>query len=80
MASIIFYWKIKMTFEVTLKQLRAADACIEGYNKLVCHLSGRPFDAEKETHIRFANKESISILTILESNGIDDTLWALRCL
>ena len=69
-----------MKFEVTLKQLRDADACIEGYNKLVCHLSGKPFDAEKETHTRFAHKESISILTILESNGLDDALWALRCL
>ena len=69
-----------MTFKLTLKQLRDADACIEGYNKLVCHLSGKEFDAEKETHIRFAHKESISILTILESNGIDDALWALRCL
>ena len=69
-----------MTFKITLKQLRDADACIEGYNKLVCHLSGKEFDAEKETHIRFAHNESISILTILESNGIDDALWALRCL
>ena len=69
-----------MTFKLTLKQLRDADACIEGYNKLVCHLSGKEFDAEKETHIRFAHNESISILTILESNGIDDALWALRCL
>ena len=69
-----------MTFKLTLKQLRDANACIEGYNKLVCHLSGKPFDAEKETHIRFAHKESISILTILESNGLDDALWALRCL
>ena len=66
-------------FEVTLKDLRGADACVEGYNKLVCHLSGKPFDADRETHIRFAHKKPVSILTILESNGIDDALWALRC-
>ena len=64
---------------VTLKQLRKAKACIEGYNKLVCALSGKTFNAERETYIRFKHDEPISIKTILESNGLEDALWATRC-
>ena len=68
-----------MAFTVTLKDLRDADACVEGYNKLVCSLKGVDFDESKETHIRCAHKEPINIAYIAESNGIDDALWALRC-
>lgn len=64
---------------VTLKQLRKAEACIEGYNKLVCALSGKTFNAERETHIRFEHDEPISIAYILESNGFDNALWATQC-
>ncbi len=64
---------------VTLKQLRKAEACIEGYNKLVCALSGKTFNAERETYIRFKHDEPISIAHILESNGFYDALWATQC-
>lgn len=65
----------------TLKQLPEAGACIEGYNKVVRALQGEQFsdkDAERETYIRFSHKEPISLAFILESNGTDDALWALR--
>ena len=62
----------------TLKALREHNACVEGYNKLVCHLSGEEYDEEKTSHIRFHYDKEINILTILESNGLDDALWALR--
>ena len=69
-------------FNVTLKSLREARACHEGYNKVVRALQGKPFtadDAHRETYIRFAHKEPIPIVDILKSNGLDDALWALRC-
>ena len=69
-------------FNVTLKSLRDAGTCTEGYNKVVRALQGKPFtadDAHRETYIRFAHKEPIPIVDILKSNGLDDALWALRC-
>jgi hypothetical protein len=65
----------------TLKALRTKCACFEGYNELVRSLQGKPFSAEDkelETYIRFAYKEPISLATIVESNGLDDALWAMR--
>jgi len=65
----------------TLKALRAEGACFWGYNKLVRALQGKPFsdeDDERESYIRFAHKAPIPLATIIESNGIDDALWALR--
>ena len=66
-------------FEVTLKNLRKSGACKDGYNRLVCSLSGQEFDEDRETYIRFKRDEPISILHILESNDLDDALWALQC-
>lgn len=72
-----------MNYAVTLKELRKAGACTKGYtkgyNKLVCRLSGKTFNPERETYIRFKYDEPISIKTILESNGFNDALWATRC-
>ena len=70
-------------YEVTLKDLRQAKACIAGYNKVVCSLQGQPFTDEHrdmKSYIRFAYKEPISLLFILENNGLSDTLWALQCI
>ncbi len=70
-------------FHVTLQALRKARACTAGYNRLVRTIQGKEFndaDAGRETHIRFAYKAPISILAILESNGLDDAMWALRCI
>ena len=69
-------------FSVTLKDLRSANACFEGYNKVVRVLQGREFtpeDAGLKHYLRFKHSESIDLLSILESNGLDDTLWAFRC-
>ena len=65
-------------FQVTLKDLRANHACISGYNKLVCALTGQEFGGERETYIRYRHDEPIGIEYILDSNGLDDALWALR--
>ena len=70
-----------MTWTVTLKQLRAAGACISGYNKLIRSLQGKPFteaDRLRESHIRFVHKEEIHLRFILDSNGLDDALWAAQ--
>ena len=65
----------------TLAQLRKAHACVEGYNKLVRALQGKPFtseDEERTTHLRFNHKGEIPLSFILEANGPEDALWALR--
>lgn len=67
-------------WEVTLKQLRDAGACFEGYNKVVCMLSGRPLDASRESYMRFKHSAPISLIDIAEHSGLDDALWATQCL
>ena len=67
---------------VTLKQLRYAGACKEGYNKVVRALQGQAFtdaDEERKSYINFKHNEPISLLSILESNDLDDALWAIWC-
>lgn len=64
----------------TLPQLRKHGACVDGYNKLVRALQGKPFtseDEERVTHIRFKHEAEIPLEFILDSNGLDDALWAL---
>ena len=70
-------------FTVTLAGLRKAGACYSGYNKVVRAIQGRQFteeDADRESYIRFNHKDPVSIRSILESNGLDDALWAFRCI
>ena len=70
-------------FHVTLPLLRQHRACFDGYNRVVRSLQGVPFTAEDRDsyrYLRFEHKEPISLAFILESNGLDDALWALRCL
>jgi hypothetical protein len=74
--------KIMNKFTVTLADLRKAGACIEGYNRLVRALQSKEFtvaDDGRNSYIRWAYKEPISIEYILNSNGLDDALWSLRC-
>ena len=69
-------------FEVTLKDLRKAGACYTGYNKVVRALQGESFtevDNDRNSYLTHKNDKPISLLSILESNGLDDALWALRC-
>ena len=59
----------KTTLTTTFNRLRAARACADGYRKLATHLgSVDTYGADKP----------INLLTVLESNGLDDTLWCLR--
>jgi hypothetical protein len=51
----------------TLKAIKKHVPCTDGWHNLLKHLGKTE-----------ADNEPLSILTILESNGIDDALWALR--
>ncbi|MCL4651600.1 hypothetical protein L0Z19_09225 [Burkholderia multivorans] len=69
-------------FTVTLAALRKAGACYDGYNKLVRSLQGQPFTEEDEnrnSYIHFKHDAEIPLVDVLNSNGIDDALWSLRC-
>ncbi|MBU9534624.1 hypothetical protein KTE49_29765 [Burkholderia multivorans] len=69
-------------FTVTLAALRKAGACYDGYNKLVRSLQGQPFTEENEdrnSYIHFKHDAEIPLVDVLNSNGIDDALWSLRC-
>ncbi|MCA8376319.1 hypothetical protein LGM80_23430 [Burkholderia multivorans] len=69
-------------FTVTLDALRKAGACYKGYNKLVRSLEGETFsaeDADRNSYIHFKHDAEIPLVDVLNSNGIDDALWSLRC-
>ena len=51
----------------TLNKIRKHNPCAEGWKKLLAHLSKSSGDDDK-----------LPLLTILEYNGFDDALWALR--
>ena len=70
-------------FRVTLADLRKHEACYEGYNKVVRSIKGVPFtvkDEDRESYIKFSHKHPISLISIAENNGLDDAIWATRCL
>ncbi|MCA8389222.1 hypothetical protein LGN11_26335 [Burkholderia multivorans] len=69
-------------FTVTLDALRKAGACYEGYNKLIRSIQGETFSAEdaaRNSYIHFKHDAEIPLVDVLNSNGIDDALWSLRC-
>ena len=51
----------------TLNQVRAKSPCSEGWAKLLAHLGKTK-----------ADDEPLSIIAVLDSNGLDDALWCLR--
>lgn len=51
----------------TLNAIRAQHPCPDGWYKLLRHLGKTQ-----------ADDETLPLVTILDSNGIDDTLWCLR--
>ena len=53
--------------KTTLNQIREKSPCADGWKKLLAHLSKTQ-----------ADDEPISIVTIINSNGLDDALWCLR--
>src|SRR3972149_4140819 len=54
--------------ETTLNQIRAKKPCKKGWAKLLASLGKTSVD-----------DEPLSIITILESNGLGDALWCLQC-
>jgi len=53
--------------KTTLNKIRAHSPCTSGWAQLLAHLGKTK-----------ADNEPLSIITILESNGLDDALWCLR--
>lgn len=51
----------------TLNKIRAHGPCSDGWAKLLRHIGKTQ-----------ADDEPVSLLTILDSNGLDDALWCLR--
>lgn len=51
----------------TLDKIRACNPCADGWRKLLAYLGKTRTD-----------DEPLDLLTILDSNGLDDALWALR--
>jgi hypothetical protein len=56
-----------MTTYTTLNKIRAHAPCADGWAKLLRHLGKTQPD-----------DEPLALTTILDSNGLDDTLWCLR--
>ncbi len=55
------------SMKTTLNAIRAFYPCVSGWKKLLAHLGKtKPDD------------EPLPIITVLESNGLDDALWCLR--
>ena len=54
------------TYTTTLNAIRAASPCMDGWEKLLSHLGKTK-----------ADDEPLPLLTILDSNGLDDALWVL---
>jgi hypothetical protein len=53
--------------KTTLNKIREQHPCHDGWEKLLKHLGKTK-----------ADDESLSLITVLESNGLDDALWCLR--
>jgi hypothetical protein len=54
--------------KTTLNLIRAKSPCADGWKKLLTHLGKTE-----------ADDDPLALLTVLESNGLDDALWTLRC-
>jgi len=53
--------------KTTLNKIREKSPCTNGWKKLLAHLGKTQ-----------ADDEPLSLITILDSNGLDDALWCLR--
>lgn len=56
-------------FYTTLRRIRGCWPCVDGWNTLLSHLG--------KTH---EDDDPLSLLQILESNGLVDAVWALRAI
>jgi len=69
--------------KVTLEQLRTAGPCKEGYNRGVRLLQGEPFteeDAYRTTYLGCDHDQPIPLEEIADRLGLQEALWATRCL
>ena len=57
-----------MRIYTTLNRIRQADPCTEGWTKLLAFLNKTQ-----------ADDDPLDLLTILESNGVQDCLWSFQC-
>ena len=53
--------------KTTLNKIRSHSPCADGWEKLLTHLGKTK-----------ADDEPLDLLTILDSNGLDDTIWCFR--
>jgi hypothetical protein len=58
-----------MTATITLNQIRNHKPCTDGWKKLLQYLNKTQ-----------ADDEPLTLLTVLDSNGLDDAIWCLRAL
>jgi len=59
-----------MKLTTTLHKIKEAHVCADGYRKLAKHLGGCE---------SYGMDTEINLLTVLESNGVQDMIWCLRC-
>jgi hypothetical protein len=59
-----------MKLTTTLHKIKAAHACADGYRTLAKHLGGCE---------SYGMDTEINLLTVLESNGVQDMIWCFRC-
>jgi hypothetical protein len=59
---------MEYTSTTTLAAIRAQSPCENGWRTLLAHLSKTA-----------ADDEPLPLLTVLDSNGLDDALWVLSC-
>ena len=55
--------------KTTLNKIKAHQPCIQGWKQLLKHLGKTK-----------ADDEPLSLLTILDSNGLDDAIWCMRAI
>ena len=75
--------------KITLNQIAAKNPCSSGWAKIL-HARGKIDDTQlkqflaagivPENYSKLADDEAFPLSLALESNGLNDTLWALRCL
>ena len=58
-------------FTTTLKEVHSHQPCADGWKKLRKHLGLTPAEAKKSI-------DPLPILTVLESNGVDDAIWVIE--
>ena len=61
--------ELKYPVMITLRQIRAAHPCEEGWKKVLAANGGTEADLDSE----------FELASIIDSNGLTDCLWALRC-